>query len=195
MWSFMKETFELPLDCSKCQVLIFSYSNACFFIRAEVKRDTLSHGEQPLSVTVARFPAMTQRSGEPFWHSESWEQKTATAARQRLVAMTTAKATGRPVSLAGWFVWREKFTWKILQRLSFSVSHTINGREWMWPNILNVLSHQPPANRTHTFRSLTFRRSSGEVIGRISLCESLLTAKNSLNSAETTLFTSWGGNN
>lgn len=54
---------------------------------------------------------------------------------------------GQGVSLGD--LWREKFTWKILQRLSFSASHTINGREWMWTNILNCLSHQPPANNSH----------------------------------------------
>ncbi|KAL0160543.1 hypothetical protein M9458_044268, partial [Cirrhinus mrigala] len=66
-----------------------------------MNQDTLAPGELPSSVTVAGFQAMTQRFGEPFWHSESWERKTATAARQQVIAMTTAKATGRPVNLAG----------------------------------------------------------------------------------------------
>lgn len=133
-----KKRFELPLDCSKCQVLISSDSNAWFL--SELKRSgTLQHLE---SCPLVRYRGAFPSDDSAFWHSESWERKTATAARQRPVAMTTAKATGRPVNLAGWFVWREKFTWKILQRPSFSASHSINGREWMWPNILNFLSRQ-----------------------------------------------------
>jgi len=33
--------------------------------------------------------------------SVRWERKPATAARQQVIAMATAKATGRPVNLAG----------------------------------------------------------------------------------------------
>lgn len=136
------------MSMSKCQVLIFSDSNAWFL--SELKwSGTLKHLEscpRPLPwrvsqrwLSVLANLSGTARAGNekpPLQRgngSSPWQQP--------------KRQEGQGVSLGD--LWREKFTWKILQRLSFSASHTINGREWMWPNILNFLSHQPPANNSH----------------------------------------------
>lgn len=93
--------FERPLDCRYFQ------------IQTDDFYQSWSEHFSTWTAALVRYRGAFPGDDSAFWRTflslrerESWE-RSATAARQRLVAMTTAEA-----SLAGWFVWREKFTWE-----------------------------------------------------------------------------------
>lgn len=119
-----KKRFELTLDLSECQVLIFSDSKARFFFCYQSWSDSGHFSTWRAALVRYLYRGAFPSDDSAFWRTflalrEVRERNPATAARQQVIAMTTAEAPGRQgVSLAGWFVWREKFTWKILPRLS-----------------------------------------------------------------------------
>lgn len=129
--------FERPLDCRYFQ------------IQTDDFYQSWSEHFSTWTAALVRYRGAFPGDDSAFWRTFlSLRERELGTIRHRSAA--TARRHDNSRSESRWVIcMKRKVHLRIPQRLSFSASHTINGREWMWPHILNFLSHRPPANRTH----------------------------------------------